>query len=149
VINMQFCYENRKDLESIYIHDTVFYGFEYLYSLKQIKFHCNRKIDNTDYLFTFNNVIFFNVQTCFLWGPGPHILWLSVEEESSYMNEINKLKNDNRLTPDTPLGKNISYIQIIFKLNSGDEIFIICESIDLKSTVHTRGTQGDGSSVCE
>jgi len=133
---MRFCYENKKDLETIRIHDHIFYGFDYLYSLKQIKFYCN------DYLFIFNNVIFFNAQTCFLWGPGPNILWLTVEEESSYMNEINKLKNENHPTPDTPLGKNISYIQINFKLNSGDDIFIICESVDLKTN---NNNTGDGS----
>lgn len=131
---MHVNYKNRKDLESICVHDSVFYGFEYLYSQKQIKFGCNFSFNHTNISFVFNNVVFFNVQTCFLWGSGPHIMWLSLEDESPYMNELNKLKTENRLTSDSILGRNISFIQISFQLNSGDTIFIICESVDVEES---------------
>lgn len=133
---MYFDYSNRKDLEEICVHDSVFYGFEYNYSEKQIKFNCDYSFERTNHSFVFNNVIFFNVQTCFFWCVGgPNILWLSVKDESSYMDELNKVQTENeKLYKYSCLDRDICYLQLEFQLNSGDTIFIICESVDVEET---------------
>ena len=132
---MYFDYSNRKDLEEICVHDSVFYGFEYNYSEKQIKFNCDYSFERTNHSFVFNNVIFLNVQTCFFWcDGGSNILWLSVEDDSVYMDELYRLKAKNEPCYNSCLDKDISYLQLEFQLNSGDTIFIICESVDVEET---------------
>lgn len=132
---MYFDYSNRKDLEEICVHDSVFYGFEYNYAKKQIKFNCDYSFNMTKTSFVFNNVIFFNVQSCKFWGTAINILWLNVEDESSYMNELNKVQTENAENYKySSLDKGISYLQLEFQLNSGDTNFIICESVDAEET---------------
>lgn len=131
---MYFNYSNRKDLESIYIHDSVYYGFEYNYSEKQIKFSCDNAYYNTNHLFIFNNVIFFNVQGCRFWSNLSNFTGFSVEEDSVYMDELYRLKAKNEPCYNSCLDKDISYLQLEFELNSGDTFFIICESVDVEET---------------
>lgn len=118
---------NRNLLDSINVHDSVFDGFEYLYSERQIRFNCNYSINKKSYSFIFNNVIYFNVQSCWFWGAGPNILCFNVADDSSHIEELTKLKKDWHGF----LNDDVSYLQIEFQLNSGDTIFIMCESIDI------------------
>lgn len=125
---MHIEYSNRELLENVRVHDSAFDGFEYLYIKRQVKFNCTDSFDRKNFSFVFNNVIYFDVQSCYFWGEGANILWLSLVDDKSQINELLELKNDDW---HGFLNEEQFFVQVEFQLNSGDTIFIICESIDI------------------
>lgn len=130
---------NSKIIDNIYIHDSIFSGFSYNYKSREIFLECEQRYLNKRFRFLFHNVILCNMQSCSFWHGGNSILDISLEESSSQMNELIEIQNQHKeLYKGSYLDQGISYLQIKFEINSGDILFIICESFDLEEEPYSR-----------
>ena len=81
--------------------------------------------------FTFHNVLMHKLQSCCLWGPGVHVLVVYYDEENPLLKEaMELLKNEKKKHGCLYLDDNIHYVTVVFELNSGDCITIVCESFE-------------------
>ena len=132
---MEFTYENRKEIEKQYIHDSKFTGFEYDYDKREIRLFCdyyfwdNYHPNERNRLF-FRNVIFCEMQSCEFWGMGNSILEIWVEENTEQIQELMKKFEESKQPGDIcRLVDGTKYLEIGLLLNSGDTMLIICESL--------------------
>lgn len=124
-------YENREMLiDDIYVHDSFFAGFCYNYEEKKISFSCKNNFLKKCFSFDFQNVIFLNVQSCGFWGGGNCVLWIELLENSKYMQELVARANKTNSFEFSALDTKTRFLEIEIQINSGDAIFIICESLD-------------------
>ena len=123
---------NKKDIEKINVHDSVFSGYVYDYDNKQIRFSCSNNYPlNQCFNFCFYNVIFVEVQGCSFWHGGNNILGIFIEETSAQLDQLYQLQKAKKdLYAGSYLDKGITYITVEIQLNSGDTILIICEKIE-------------------
>lgn len=85
---MKFVYENRKEIDEQYLHDSYFEGFQYDYDKRQIYISCidgRRKKVNHLY---FENVIFLEMQSCQFWAPGNSIYDIWNEDDSDHLKKL-------------------------------------------------------------
>lgn len=128
---MIFNYDNQTEIDKLYVHDCVFYGYYYDYNNHVVKMKCFDAVKNIYKDLIFRKVIFVENQSCEFWGPGNSIYDLWFEKDilkgfkSHYMEMVNKEKDLSFLD------LFCKYIQICIQLNSGDKIRIICESFEL------------------
>lgn len=132
---MEFTYENRKEIEKQYIHDSEFTGFEYDYDKREIRLFCdyyfldNYHPNERNRLF-FRNVIFCEMQSCEFWGMGNSILEIWVEENTEQIQDLMKKFEESKQPGDIcRLVNGTKYLEIGLLLNSGDTMLIICESL--------------------
>ena len=72
------------------------------------------------------------MQSCSLWGGGNAIYCLSNEDDSFLLTQLHQLKSNNQSMLDkSKLDKEIDYLCISVCLNSGDELQIMCESVEI------------------
>lgn len=127
--------ENKNIINDLYIHDSIFEGYSYDYENRIITFSCDNHYLKKRFKFKFNNVIFSKLQSCCFWGINCcYIYDVKLRENTDDFHQLMNIKNTN---PDWFKNsyldkKDIEYITIEFKLNSGDTILIICENIDLE-----------------
>ncbi len=132
---MEFTYENRKEIEKQYIHDSEFTGFEYDYDKREIRIFCdyyfldNYHPNERNRLF-FRNVIFCEMQSREFWGMGNAINGIWVEENTEQIQELMKKFEESKQPGDIcRLVDGTKYLEIGLLLNSGDTMLIICESL--------------------
>lgn len=127
---MKINWENRKNLDELYIHDSIVECMEYDYNNRTIRFICSNVYLKKIFDFTFKNVIFCNIQSCNFWGEGKHILVVYLEENEEQLEKLMGIQNSNpRDYFGSQLVRDIKYIQIGIDFNSGDQILIGCESV--------------------
>lgn len=122
--------DNKNEVDNLYIHDSFFTGYQYNYTERQITLTCNNDYLKKTFFFKFNNVIFSKLESFALWGKGANIMYISLEEDARKLDELTQKYST---TPDyklSYLGQETPYLIINFLINSGDELFIICENID-------------------
>ncbi|MBQ4284168.1 MAG: hypothetical protein IJB96_09605 [Lachnospira sp.] len=122
-------FQNKDKASEIYVHDSVFDGYVYDYSKRQMVMTCENYYLKKTFSFTFKNVIFSSMQSCLFWGSGYNILDISVEEgtkEKEYL--MNMQYQNTELYKGSFLDMGIDFIEIRFSINSGDDLLIICES---------------------
>ena len=130
---MKYNFENKNDLNDFYMHDSYFTGFSYDYENRQICFFCDNPYINKKFCFLFHNVILCNMQSCSFWGDGDRILYVCLEEPSPMLNDLIEVQNGGKnLSAGSYLNKSIFFLPIVFQLNSGDVLHIICESVDIE-----------------
>lgn len=130
---MIICNENKNVIDALYIHDSIFTGFDYDYANRKIHFTCENLYLNRKFDFEFYNVLLFDMQSCSFWHGGNRILDMFVEESTPQMNELLEIqKQYQELYEGSYLDRGILYLQIKFQINSGDVLFIICEHIEFK-----------------
>lgn len=128
---MRIDWNNREEIDKLYIHDSLFEGFRYNYEERQIQLDCENDWLGKSFHFTFQNVIFCSLQSCNFWGPGPHILSIYLEEDTLPMRELIKTQEKNQKDyAGSCLDTGIPYLQVGMKLNSGDELLIGCECVE-------------------
>ena len=128
--------DNKNEVNNLYIRDSIFTGFQYDYTERQILLTCNNAYLNKSFFFKFNNVIFSKLESFQLWGEGSRIMYIALEEDAKELDELTKKyssKPDYKLSY---LGQETPYLVINFLINSGDELYIICESIDYVETAY-------------
>lgn len=129
---MRIDFTNKAYIENeAYVHDSYFTGFTYDYEKRQIKMECESFMCKSRFIFQFNNVYGFNMNSCDWWGECNHIFdWEVVREDKTSLTH--KLKNFwpedesnfSRLTEPEKA------VESKFTLASGDTLIISCESID-------------------
>lgn len=127
---MEFTYENRKEIEKQYIHDSEFTGFEYDYDKREIRIFCDNYYPNERNRLFFKNVIFCEMQSCEFWGMGNRILEIWAEENTKQIKDLMKKFEESKQPGDIcRLVNGTKYLEIGLLLNSGDTMLIICESL--------------------
>lgn len=122
---MEIVKKNEKYIdENNIVHDYYLDKIEYLYDDKILKIYFGESK-----VFTFENVIFTNLQMCTFWGVGYEILeWYLVDGEPNYRKLLRQQKswpdNVQVLSED-----NNEYIEMGFLTSSGDTITVICKKI--------------------
>lgn len=123
--------KNKESIKDLYIHDSIFDGYCYNYSKRQISLSCENSFLKKRFDFIFNNVIFSSMQSCSFWHGGNSILDIYLEENTAQMNQLLEIQNSNQdLYEDSYIDKGINYLSVGIKINSGDMLFIICEKIE-------------------
>lgn len=127
---MRFTYQNRKEIDNQYIHDSQFMGFEYDYDKREIRIFCdNYYVHKRNRLF-FRNVIFLEMQSCEFWGMGNSILEIWAEENTEQIKSLMEKFEESKQPDDIcRLVDGTKYLEIGMLLNSGDTMLIICESL--------------------
>ena len=127
---MRFTYENRKEIEKQYIHDSEFTGFEYDYDKREIRLFCDNYYQNERNRLFFRNVIFCEMQSCEFWGMGNAINGIWVEENTEQIKSLMEKFEESKQPDDIcRLVDGTKYLEIGMLLNSGDTMLIICESL--------------------
>lgn len=128
---MHIGWKNRKLLDEFRIHDSEFGGLNYDYDKRIIEIICSNYCLEKMFNITFNNVILFEVQSCCFWSEGNNIRGMYIEECSHNLKELKKIQNDNKEDyQGSYLNRGFTYMEVTIELNSGDEIHIICQSVD-------------------
>lgn len=139
---MNICWKNRKIMDEFRIHDSEFSGLNYDYDKRIIEMICNNYCLEKTVSIKYNNVIFFEVQSCCFWSEGNNIRGIYIEEHSDKLQELKKIQDINGEEYQTSyLNREIMYMQVTIELNSGDEIHIICQSIDWNESKMDRKTK--------
>lgn len=140
-MNMKkYKYNNRKQINDLYLHDTVIYDISVDIGKKEINIsgECEYPEHKKIYL-TFENVINFEFDRLDFWGEGGD--WINdvyVKDDDipqQYINTklekaISESKKTNTSEPLDFFSKDKNkFISICINLHSGDEINIICETL--------------------
>ena len=130
---MIICNENKSVIDDLYIHDSIFTGFNYDYINRKVYFVCENPYLNKKFDFKFHNVLLLDMQSCSFWHGGNRILDIFIEESTPRMNELFEIqKQYKELYEGSYLDQKILYLQIKFQINSGDVLLIICEYIEFE-----------------
>ncbi len=128
---MRFTFENREKIDEMHSHDGEFEGYSFDSENRTIRmtwmdgFEENKRIH-----LTCNHVIYSEMQSYESWGPGiTRIYHIWHIDESPQMEKMKELIDIDK-TEHYRSYKEVKYIQIIIKILSGDELTIICESVD-------------------
>ncbi|MGN1111606.1 MAG: hypothetical protein ACI4RP_00235 [Acutalibacteraceae bacterium] len=134
---MEIGYYNRNFLDSeIYLHDSVYEGFNYEYKNRQISLKCINRYINKIFYFTFNNVVLANMQSCLFWGGGNTVYDIEVLDSLEQLDELRKIKESNPVWFEgSELEKNKEFIIVNIMLVSGDELVIVCSTVDFREEV--------------
>ncbi len=130
---MIYNYNNKEEFDKIYLHDSIFEGFNYNYDDREISFLCKHYYVNKIYNFRFHNVIYSKLQSCFFWGGGNCVYDIYCTETP---DEFKKLIHDVQTNKHiyfehSYLDRGINYVTIEIMINSGDSLIIICESVEV------------------
>ena len=130
---MHVAYNNLKALDDVYVHDSAFSSFLYDYQDRRLNLTLiNRHLSQTISLY-FNNVICFNMQSCCFWGPSSVVYDMWSDPSPAFFQELQKKREtDYEDFYQSYLDRECTYISIIIKIASGDELQVTCESIDIE-----------------
>lgn len=132
---VKFNWENRNEIDNIYIHDSIFKGYSYDYDKREIELYCEYKYaeEKTDEMkFIFHNVFMTQLQSCSLWGNGLHVLGVYYDPDSFLLREAKQMIEEakNKWGGQTYLDEKMEYLPIVFEMNSGDVLMIACEEFE-------------------
>lgn len=124
---------NREDANNVCVHDAVFLGFNYNYQENIIEFSCEEYFYSKRHTFKFNNVFGFQMKSCDYWGASPRIYAWELKDvsENIYTQALASFRSDEKNIYSRMTDSN-EVLESTFILISGDELTIVCESIDYK-----------------
>jgi hypothetical protein len=129
---MIISYGNREALRSLSFSDSIFEGFSYKYDVDMLTFSCLNQYDKKRFFFSFYQTILFNMQSCNLWGSGNSIYDICYLDSASVIKQLQQIKSNNQGNIDkSKLDTMADYLCISVCLNSGDELVIVCESVEI------------------
>ena len=128
---MRFLFENRMKIDELFSHDSEFEGYLFDSEKRIITMSwMHRHEKNKRIHLRFNHVIYSEMQSYQIWGPGlKRIYHMWHVDDSLQMKKMKELIDIDRKENYRSF-KEVNYIQIIIKIVSGDELTIICESMD-------------------
>lgn len=125
--------KNLETIDDIYVHDSDFSSFFYDYKDRRLNLALtNHHLKQTISL-CFNNVIYFNMQSCCFWGPSSMVYDMWSDPSPVFFQELQKKRETNyEEFYQSYLDRDCTYISIIIKIVSGDELQVTCESVDIE-----------------
>ena len=132
---MRIDYKNKEMIErKIYVHDSVFMGFNYDYNNQKILLKLTDNYEMKNHEFSFHNVYFTEIQSCDSWGKSPHVFELTLLSENNIIfTKLNERVRSEHY-PSSRLEGLERLVVIEFLLTSGDTLIIACEYIDILET---------------
>lgn len=137
-IIMKFTFKNKKEIQNLYLHDSLFKGFTYDYEERKLSLSIMNEEESGKIVLTFNDILFLKMEAYGLWGKRvERINGIWLEEKSDYMNKAQKLlaEEKEKYPKCYEHAPAINYFQINLQIISGDEISIICESMDWEEEI--------------
>ena len=133
---MRFLFENRMKIDELFSHDSEFEGYLFDSEKRIITMSwMHRHEKNKRIHLRFNHVIYSEMQSYQIWGPGlKRIYHMWHVDDSLQMKKMKELIDIDRKENYRSF-KEVNYIQIIIKIVSGDELTIICESMDWEEEI--------------
>lgn len=128
---MHITSSNKKQFDSFHYHDAWFKGFCYNYCNRAITFSMEDAWEYDHFDFVFNNVIYFEAQSCTFWGDSEDLYHAYIREELPELEKIKAHGDENNCYHLEMFNSGIEYIGIELIVKSGDTILIICESVDV------------------
>lgn len=129
---MRITYDNLKKIDEIYVHDSSFSDFRYIYGERCVELRLINHWLNQTTTLQFCNVICFEMQSCCFWGPTNAIYDMWSDNSSRFSQELLKTREtDYENYCQSYLDSECRYISIVLKIKSGDELRITCEYIDV------------------
>ena len=122
---------NKEEINKINIHDSFYDGFQYDYESRTIKLCCENYYLKKTFTFIFHNVILFEMQRCTFWGTGNRIRYISITDDPSFVGQYQELhQKEETWIKNSCLDQGIVYMPIEIQINSGDMLYLLCESVD-------------------
>ena len=125
--------DNKEIIDSqIYIHDSIFSGFDYNYKERQLKIVSDNYFLKKTFCIKFYNIIFLNCNFLDMWGGDTDRIldWQMIESSFSF----DSVKEDYTVNPtayiDSKLDDNVIYFSTRFTLTTGSTIETTCEKIE-------------------
>lgn len=134
---MQYNFQNIDQLEDLYLHDSKFDGFRYYYlpdMQHAMEFTCDlRWPEKIKYSIRFLNVAYHEMQAFTLWSGGDAILWLDAactsNAEIQSILDVDRTQINAEGWNTTKVESAVPLVTINIRLNSGDRMRVICESV--------------------
>ncbi len=143
-----FRHENVDEINSIHVHDAMFYGYVYDYSNRTISFQCEDSFRGKKLSFLFRNVAYYEMISCQFWGESDERLnGLTASTQSPFFQKLSQLQKEQDesnkktfakqgLSYDVPMRTcwncGIQYFQVSFELITGDRLTIIAEELEFE-----------------
>lgn len=125
-------YENQKALEEIYFHDCVYEGFAYDYRNREIRFDLTQVWQKKRYQLRFQNVVALEMQGCEFWSSGNAVYHIWIDDEPAYFRHLENIQAENGENYRySRLDQGVRFISVIMQLNSGDELKITCQNLQV------------------
>ena len=133
---MRFLFENRMKIDELFSHDSEFEGYLFDSEKRIITMSwMHRHEKNKRIHLRFNHVIYSEMQSYQIWGSGlKRIYHMWHVDDSLQMKKMKEFIDIDRKENYRSF-KEVNYIQIIIKIVSGDELTIICESMDWEEEI--------------
>lgn len=104
--NMVYSFDNKDDINKIKIHDCAFYGFGYKQKKSEVEIYCKNEMTKEEIIIRFRSVMCIYMQSCRFWAGGNNIQCMYAA-------------NGDRFIP------------VGMEINSGDELVICCEELEV------------------
>ncbi len=121
IINKQ----NEDAINDIYVHDSYLDDMYFSYEKKVLDFSVVNYYTNTKVFFKFNNVFYYEITACDLWGASNRINGMGIEEVNSC------ILSNIKASPKQRIKKADELINIVFEMVSGDLMSITCQYVEL------------------
>lgn len=125
-------YSSRAILQSISFSDCMIEGFVYKYDTDTVTLSCLNQHERKYVHLNFCHILMLNMQSCNLWGPGNEIYDICNKDDASVLAQLKHLRSINQNNLDkSKLYDEQNYVCISVCLNSGDELTIVCKSLEI------------------
>ena len=133
---MRFLFENREKIDKLDSHDGMFEGYSFDSEKRTISmswmhgFEKNKRVH-----LRFNHVIYSEMQSYEMWKPDVNLIYFMWHvDDSPQMKKMKEIIDADKIEYPHSY-KEVNYIQVIIKIQSGDELTIICESMDWEEEI--------------
>lgn len=127
---MVFNFDNQTALEDIYFHDSFFEGFTYDYDQRQMRFDLRHEWNGKLRHLCFRNVVALELQGCAFWCPSNSVYHLWIDENPDYFHCYEERHRQDPYKTSL-LDDGIRFISVMMQINSGDELRLTCESVEV------------------
>lgn len=128
---MHITSENKNQFDIYHYHDAWFKGFNYDYCNRKISFSMEDSWEYDHFDFVFNNVIYFEAQSCTFWGGSEDLYDAYIRDELPELERIKAFGSEHESWSLDMFNNGTHYIGVELIVKSGDTILIICESVDV------------------
>lgn len=128
---MNINYQNIQLFEKLYAHDCIVSGYCYDYEKRTIQLVLTSPLTGVNKKFVLNNVILSQFQSCSFWHGGNAVYYVGCHTEHPFWGQLEQVKKENAQNIEgSYLDMGIDYIVFELLINSGDSMYVICESVD-------------------
>ena len=136
---MRYNYQNVDQLNDVYLHDSEFDGYRYHYLMDMrhiVELSCiSHWPVHKKYSLRFLNVAYQEMQAFTLWAGGNAIMWVEAactsEQEIQSILDVEKTQSNANSWNTAKIKSAVPLITVSIRLNSGDRMRIICESLEI------------------